>query len=428
MTISSSSSSTTSFSYEFGGPIGALATTLALPVVVMLLAHWTDVGALDIPDLVSLAFPTTATTTIMDTMVMAKCTLGLLAWFVLLVLLWALLPGRIVQGAPIHGNKKHTLGYKLNGHLTFWVVVVGVLGFRLPLNEYLYEYYEPLALCDILLCFALSLYMYVTSFSSNVVLAKGGDSGNLIYDYFMGRELNPRLGFFDWKVFCELRPGLIGWMLLNWACALEQQKTQGSISGSMWFINLSQALYVWDALYQERAILTTMDVTTDGFGYMLVFGDLAWVPFTYTVPAKYLVHYDPHLTKWQLAAIVALYGLGFVVFRGANGQKDMFRRNPNDPKVAHLSYLQTKRGTRLLTSGWWGMARKINYTGDYIMGLTYSLVCGVDSIVPYYYAVYFAILLIHRSIRDDDMCHEKYGDDWVEYKRQVPYRFIPGIV
>ena len=119
----------------------------------------------------------------MDTMVMAKCTLGLLAWFVLLVLLWALLPGRIVQGAPIHGNKKHTLGYKLNGHLTFWVVVVGVLGFRLPLNEYLYEYYEPLALCDILLCFALSLYMYVRSFSSNVVLAKGGDSGNLIYDY-----------------------------------------------------------------------------------------------------------------------------------------------------------------------------------------------------------------------------------------------------
>ena len=62
------------------------------------------------------------------------------------------------------------------------------------------------------------------------------------------------------------------------------------------------------------------------------------------------------------------------------------------------------------------------------MGLTYSLVCGMDSLVPYYYAVYFAILLIHRSIRDDDMCMEKYGQDWIEYKRLVPYRFIPGIV
>jgi hypothetical protein len=70
----------------------------------------------------------------------------------------------------------------------------------------------------------------------------------------------------------------------------------------------------------------------------------------------------------------------------------------------------------------------INHTGDYIRGVTYCLVCGVDSIVPYYYAIYFAILLIHRSIRDDDICHEKYGNDWIQYKRQVPYRFLPGIV
>jgi hypothetical protein len=26
-----------------------------------------------------------------------------------------------------------------------------------------------------------------------------------------------------------------------------------------------------------------MDITTDGFGFMLAFGDLAWVPFTYTL-------------------------------------------------------------------------------------------------------------------------------------------------
>jgi hypothetical protein len=33
-----------------------------------------------------------------------------------------------------------------------------------------------------------------------------------------------------------------------------------------------QALYVVDALWFETAILTTMDVTTDGFGFMLAFG------------------------------------------------------------------------------------------------------------------------------------------------------------
>lgn len=28
-----------------------------------------------------------------------------------------------------------------------------------------------------------------------------------------------------------------------------------------------------------------MDITTDGFGFMLAFGDLSWVPFTYSLQA-----------------------------------------------------------------------------------------------------------------------------------------------
>jgi Delta14-sterol reductase len=121
--------------------------------------------------------------------------------------------------------------------------------------------------------------------------------------------------------------------------------------------------------------------------------------------------------------ILGLHLWGFYIFRAANSQKDIFRSDPNDPRVVHLTCLPTKRGTRLLTSGWWGMARKINYTGDFLMGLTYSLLCGFDSIVPYYYAVDFCILLVHRSIRDDVLCQEKYGKDWNEYKQLVPYRF-----
>ena len=55
------------------------------------------------------------------------------------------------------------------------------------------------------------------------------------------------------------------------------------------------ALYVWDALWSEKAILTTMDITTDGFGFMLTFGDLTWVPFTYSLQARYLVDH-PQVT------------------------------------------------------------------------------------------------------------------------------------
>lgn len=74
----------------------------------------------------------------------------------------------------------------------------------------------------------------------------------------------------------------------------------GSISLSMFFITLLQGFYVWDALYMEKAILTTMDITTDGFGFMLCFGDLAWVPFVYSLQARYLVDYDPDLQFYQV--------------------------------------------------------------------------------------------------------------------------------
>ena len=68
--------------------------------------------------------------------------------------------------------------------------------------------------------------------------AKGGNSGNAIYDFYMGRELNPRWGSFDWKEFCELRPGLIGWALLNAAFVVVQKEKLGYVSGSMILVNV----------------------------------------------------------------------------------------------------------------------------------------------------------------------------------------------
>ena len=32
-----------------------------------------------------------------------------------------------------------------------------------------------------------------------------------------------------------------------------------------------------------------MDITTDGFGFMLAFGDLVWVPFTYSLQCRYIL-------------------------------------------------------------------------------------------------------------------------------------------
>jgi protein-S-isoprenylcysteine O-methyltransferase Ste14 len=54
--------------------------------------------------------------------------------------------------------------------------------------------------------------------------------------------------------------------------------------------------------------------------------------------------------------------------------------------------------------------------------------CGFDHIIPFFYAIYFFILLVHRALRDHDMCKMKYGDDWDRYCQKVPYVFLPGII
>lgn len=63
----------------------------------------------------------------------------------------------------------------------------------------------------------------------------------------------------------------------------------GAVTAPLVLVCIFHGIYVLDALWFEKAILTTMDITTDGFGFMLVFGDLAWVPFTYSLQARYLV-------------------------------------------------------------------------------------------------------------------------------------------
>lgn len=49
-----------------------------------------------------------------------------------------------------------------------------------------------------------------------------------------------------------------------------------------------------------------MDITNEGFGFMLAFGDLVWVPFLYSLQAFYLVN-NPNEISWPAAsAIVTL--------------------------------------------------------------------------------------------------------------------------
>jgi delta14-sterol reductase len=78
-----------------------------------------------------------------------------------------------------------------------------------------------------------------------------------------------------------------------------------------------------------------MDITTDGFGFMLSFGDLTWLPFTYGLQARYLAFHPVNLGFAGSAAIVALEAIGLYIFRVSNNEKGNFRQGKN-PKSASL--------------------------------------------------------------------------------------------
>lgn len=181
----------------------------------------------------------------------------------------------------------------------------------------LYDLYEELAVAAATISLALSIGLYLASCRRGAKLAD--DSGtvgrSVMYDFYIGRELNPRIGPVDLKFFCELRPGLLGWVIINLGMLSKQREIQGYVSASMVMVNVFQGLYVWDALFFERAILTTMDITTEGFGFILAFGDLCWVPFTYSLQAHYLVTNDPGLPLWIVVIISCVCLVGYAIFR-----------------------------------------------------------------------------------------------------------------
>jgi protein-S-isoprenylcysteine O-methyltransferase Ste14 len=429
----SSSSTSEAPHYEFGGPIGALGIVVGLPLVCYGLVAFCNENGCVKPS--ELRWPIDASALPSwprgVPLFSVDACLVFLGWMAFTIATHLILPGAKKQGVVLPNGERLT--YKLNGLSVFVAtaacVGVGVWSGRLHLG-WVHANFAPLLTAGVAFAFALSLALYVGSFvGEKKLLAKGGDSGNALYDFFIGRELNPRLlrGAFDLKVFCELTPGLIGWLLLDLGFAHQQFLNTGRVSPAMALVCAFQGIYVLDALWFEPAILTTMDVTTDGFGFMLAFGDLVWVPFTYSLQARYILENDVALEPWFVCLVVTIKIIGYVVFRGSNGEKNRFRQNPNDPSVKHLKYLPTARGTRLLISGWWGMARHINYFGDWLMAWAWCLPCGFRDVVPYFYVVYFGVLLVHRDQRDQEACREKYGKDWDAYCAIVRWRFCPYV-
>jgi delta24(24(1))-sterol reductase len=69
-------------------------------------------------------------------------------------------------------------------------------------------------------------------------------SGNIVYDYFMGATLNPRVGIVDIKMFAEIR---VSWTLLfalAMGAVVKQYQDYGYVSGNTALFAYGTGLYL----------------------------------------------------------------------------------------------------------------------------------------------------------------------------------------
>lgn len=376
--------------------------------------------------------------------------LGLLLFWIGLQVVLALIPdflhkvipsyqGGINEGSVTPAGKK--LKYNING-LQAWVIshilfITGAFALNLFSPTIIFDNWGNFLWYVNIFGFSLALFAYIKAYNFPSSAQDRKFSGNKLYDFFMGIELNPRVGLIDLKLFFNGRPGIVAWTLINLSCAAEQYVRFGKVTNAMILVNLLQALYVLYFFWKEAWYLKTIDIHHDHFGWMLAWGDMVWLPYMYTLQALFLAFHPVELSSAYASAVLALGLIGFYIFASANNQKDAFRKNdghlliwgkkPESIACRYKTADGAERETKLLVSGWWSITRHMNYTGDLLLSLMYSLACGLTHVLPYFYFVFLSILLVHRCIRDERRCKAKYGAKWDEYCQRVPYRLIPYI-
>ncbi|BAT09452.1 delta(14)-sterol reductase [Oryza sativa Japonica Group] len=337
----------------------------------------------------------------------------------------AVLPGKLVPGAVLPDSSR--LHYRCNGLLSLLLLLVlsalGVyMGWMSPtvIADRGIELLSTTFIFSVIVTFLL-YYSGLRSHHKSSSL-KPHITGNFIQDWWLGVQLNPHFMGVDLKFFF-VRAGMMAWLFINLSL-FAKSYLAGSANLSVILYQFFCAWYIVDYFVHEEFMTSTWDIIAERLGFMLVFGDLVFIPFTFTIQGWWLLRNKVELSL--LAAVVNcfIFVIGYLVFRGANKQKHIFKKNPKaliwgkPPKLV---------GGKLLVSGYWGIARHCNYLGDILLALSFSLPCGTSSVIPYFYPTYLFILLIWRERRDEARCSEKYKEIWVEYCKLVPWRIFPYV-
>lgn len=348
-------------------------------------------------------------------------------------LLQAVPVGRTVYGFPCKLFKQHVAHrYRLNA----WLNLLGTAAICVALTHYgfpvtvAYRYSFQLVMTALAFSAVLAVLFYVKGhFAPKNHRNPLGNTGNVLRDFVVGRELAPRIGETYDLSLLFFRTGLMTWAVLLGSMAWYEYLQPGGLNVNFAICVACQLVHICVVVLSEEYYLSTVFVMEGGLGYTSIAGFLCTMPFMAVLPAKFLLEHKQVLPLYCLPGIVVLFLAGLVLAHVALKRKYCFRRNWPDPtsRGQGMDYLTDKSSNRLLVSGVWGFVRHPNYLGDLLCSLACALLCGFRHFLPFYPFLVTAVLLAVRTVQVERKCRERYGELWHKYTERVKYRIVPYV-
>ncbi|KAL1416213.1 hypothetical protein MTO96_006472 [Rhipicephalus appendiculatus] len=348
-----------------------------------------------------------------------------------------LLDGKAYRGPPTSSGYRPV--YRNSG-FTYYVLSMLIAGYFLvdkDLPGYaIYRSIPYLVAVLIIVGFAVSTLLYVKGLTSPSP-GEHGSSGNVVFDFFWGLELYPRIGKrFDVKLWTNSRFGMMLWQLLVLICWKARVETAGW-SWAMAATSFLQTAHAAKFFWREDRYVQFSGVIVDRSGYYLSFGFMAFMGPMYAIPNFYMVEHCPDMSPVAAILVTALGLVLSLLHSWCDYQKQLVKDTQGDcvlwrspAKVIRASYRDDAdhETTDLLPlSGFWSICRRPDYVLEILIHLCWALPAGGKSVVPYLSAVLHACVLVYEAYRFEDLCAKKYGQKWKQYCSIIKYRMIPYV-
>ncbi|KOB75897.1 Glutathione peroxidase, partial [Operophtera brumata] len=359
--------------WEFGGLVGTAALMLLIPLSVI--------------SLLTSCMKTCSIHTLLNftpfkslTLWFSMPTSGLIMAQILIQAVMGVVPylGTKTDGMDDTGKK-----YCFNAFMSSIIVVN--LVYQLDYWQFIDKYmilneYLKLATASYIFAVILSVAVYLKSRKlDKEELNPYGNTGYLLYDFFLGREIHPCIKNLDIKIWisriCNINT--IEWTgtedisLANIVFLIG--KVQFQISNpTVLVFSMMQTVYMLYFIVREYRVTSTFYWQSEGVGYLQIVA-CAFYPFFFTTLSKHIAVTGLTLSTIELVICSLLYLLGFCLMLVSNDIKHEFRRDPLQPSLAKLESMITFNGKRLITSHVWGILRHPNYAGDILIHTVLAL-------------------------------------------------------